>query len=162
VRSLSISLVILGSLFASKNIFGQTNKLDFSVWCLDCNKSVVYANDNDGLPQIIMVKGVVVDVATNGTLCGTFTTAGSIKVKLDPKVQGFSDEYIHVVLMCLIGNDPKAFIGRSVDFEAKKMTKFPFTFQVELAAVETHGKPFYLSSTPSAKIFPRNLFEEFR
>jgi hypothetical protein len=69
------------------------------------------------------------------------------------KVKDYPDDILFVVVLCLNG-EPKDFIGRSVDFDAKKMTKYPFTSSLVLSALETNGQPYYLSTVDTTTMFP--------
>jgi len=147
----SIVLVFLSSV-----CFGQTKKEipRFNVFCLDCERSIVYAKESDRLPETIAVNGTVVDAIVPGTMCGPVAQAGSLKIRLDERVTDYPDEYLYVIVLCLTSEENNDLVGKRVDFVAKKMTKYPYSFSVLLTAIETHGRAFYLADREGDRVFP--------
>ncbi len=133
------------------NNFGQSekqNKPEFSVFNLIGNgKPIVYAKENDELPNKIKAKGEIVDATVSGTYCGTIATGGTLKIKLNEKIENYSDDYLYVVVLCLAGEENENLVGKNIEIEVKKLTKFPYNFGVLLSnGIDSDGNPFYLST----------------
>lgn len=131
--------------------FGQSekqNKPEFSVFNLTGNgKPIVYAKDNDELPNKVRAKGEIVDASVSGTYCGTIATGGTLKIKLGEKIKNYNSDYLYVVVLCLAGQENENLVGKSIEIEVKKMTEFPYKFGVWLSnGIDSNGSPFYLST----------------
>jgi hypothetical protein len=149
VSIILISLTFI-SLFGTNN-FGQSEEKylpKFSVFNLMRNgKSVVYAKETDNLPNKINAKGIIVDASVSGKYCGTTATGGTLKIKLSKKLKNYKDDYLYVIALCLAGEENENLVGKVIEIEVKKMTKFPYSFGVLLSnGIDSNGTPFYLST----------------
>jgi hypothetical protein len=143
---ISFSLIVI-LLFCVDN-FSQSKKQDkpyFAVGIFGKDK-IVYAKENDGLPKEILAKGTIVDASVAGTYCGTIATGGTLKIKLNEKVNGYDHEFLYVIVLCLAGRENEDIVGKQIELKLKKMTKFPYKYTVRLASLDSKGVPFYLST----------------
>lgn len=133
------------------NNFGQSEKQkksEFSVFNFTGNgKPIVYAKENDEIPNKIKAKGEIVDASVSGIYCGTIATGGTLKIKLSEKVKNYSDDYLYLVVLCLAGKENENLVGKNIEVEVKKLTKFPYKFGVLMSnSIDSNGTPFYLST----------------
>lgn len=113
----------------------------------DRKNKIVYASENDGLPEKFTAKGTIVQSSVSGTYCGTVATGGTLKIKLEGKVAGYPNENLFVVVLCLAGEENEKLNGKSIELEVEKMTKFPYSFGVLLSnSIDSNNQPFYKST----------------
>lgn len=139
--------------------FAQSRKegrLEFSHFELP----IVYAKEDDGLPKKINTFGVVVE-ASSALDCGGVATAGTLKIKLDEKVKGLSDNYLYLVVLCFSSDEREKLLNKKVKIEATKLKKYPYKFAVLLMnSIDSHGTPFYLSSKETLRVFSQSENEK--
>jgi hypothetical protein len=141
-----VSTFIFLSVFS---ILGQSenqNKPGFAVGVIGGGNKIIYAKESDGLPKEINAKGTIIDASVAGTYCGVTATAGTLKIKLDEKVENYDNDYLYVIVLCLAGKENENLLGQHIEIKVKKMTEFPYTYGVRLASIDSNGTPFYLST----------------
>lgn len=141
-------ILILGN---AVSYFGQSQpalKPEFAVFNLTGKgKSVVYAKEGDGLPNVVVAKGKIIDANVSGKYCGPIATAGTLKIELEQKIEQYADPFLYVVVLCLAGKENENLVGKNIEIEARKMTEFPYSFGVSLSnSLDSKGAPFYLST----------------
>lgn len=121
---------------------------------INAKKLIVYGKEDDGFPNEVKAKGTIVKANTSGRLCGTFANAGTLKIKLDEKNEGYKDDYLYVIVLCLFSTkDGEEFLNKRIEVSAKKLIKYPYTFDVMLSNnLDTKGIPFYLSDDEGYEI----------
>ena len=103
---------------------------------------VMLGRDDDGFPNKIQVDGSIVDI-TFAHSCGLTRNAGTLKIKLNNKVSGYNDEFIYVVVSCLIGSqDREKFLNKRVCMNVTKTVDGYPPLQV-FNRIDSHGTPFY-------------------
>lgn len=144
-------LIVLTFVFLSGiNVSAQSEesyKPEFSVRDQGSAKAIIYAKENDGLPEEIIAKGKIVDASVSDTYCGGIATGGMLKIKLDEKIKNYNDDFLYVVVLCLAGEENENLVGKQIDIKVKKMTEFPYKFDVWLSnGIASNGNPFYFST----------------
>lgn len=145
-------LIVLTFIFLlGINNFTQSekqNKPEISIFNLTENrKPIVYAKENDGLPNKIKAKGEIVEASVSGIYCGTVATGGTLKIRLAERIKNYNNDFLYVVVLCLAGAENENLVGQNIEFEVKKITEFPYKFGVLLSnGIDSNGSPFYLST----------------
>jgi hypothetical protein len=150
MSKLAPTLWFTAILLSATSVFSQSEKppKDFSIFGFGQKKHrVIYAKENDGLPDKINAKGEIVDTSIYTEYCGIVGTGGTLKIKLTEKIENYNYDYLCVVVLCVAGKENENLMGKSFEIEVRKMTKYPFSFQVGLSnPLDSKGIPFYLST----------------
>jgi hypothetical protein len=158
-RYIHFSLALVLIVFSSSTLIAQYEAKskeefkDFYSWEIDGgtfyrikHPLLIYGKENDGFPDKIKTKGTIVDIDLPQVVCGhRGGVAGTVKVWIDEKVEGYDHEYIYLIVSCLSSNSKDKFLNKQIEFEAEKLTKFPYQSSYSLVnSFNSGGVPFYL------------------
>ena len=104
---------------------------------------IVYGNANDGYPQKIKVSGVIVGASSAPAACGVFATAGTLKINLTKKVEGYNSDYLYAFVPCFM-DDEKKLLNKNIEVDAVKLDEQFFArFDLLSNDFDSKNVPFY-------------------
>ncbi len=110
------------------------------------DKRVVYGRVGDGFPELIAMKGTIIDMDFSEVECGGISTAGTLTIRPDTKIENYESEFVYLLVFCAKASDRKKYLGRKIEIAATKLVKFPFTSSVIVSnKFDSMGVPFYLA-----------------
>lgn len=118
---------------------------------------VVYGNRGDGYPDELLVEGTIVQASTNSGRCGGLAYAGTMKVRLNNKIEGYNSDFVYILVTCFFDNNEGAkYIGQCVKLRVKKLYEDDYQYSAILSnANDSDGVPFYVTN-----FFGENKFLE--
>ena len=148
VRVFATAITVLCAVYGLDAQTEAGKKLDFSVGVFGNGPAIVYAKDDDGLPEKILATGTIVDASVAGTYCGfTGATGGTLKINLSERVEGYNHEFLYVVVLCLAGKENEDLIGKPIKIKVNKLIKYPFKSAARLANhLDSGSIPYYYST----------------
>ena len=148
---LSISVLICGiSILALAQRRKGDNQKRTDHWGLShyTKIPVVYGSKVDGLPDYLKVQGTITEVSLSPIACGFIEWAGTLKIRLANKIDGYPHEDIFVIATCFIGDDKSKYmyLNKIVSLELVKLhdkTEERPPFDLVANTIDSEGVPFY-------------------
>lgn len=148
MKNIIISVFVLNFFI----INGQENQGQ-KFFCKD-NIGIDYFDVNDTFPQILRIKGRIIDVTT-GTSCGIFISSGTLMIKIDHCNLDYPDSIVFVVVGCLTRKDE--LINKKVTLHINALFKEnKECYKPIFNCFNSNGMPFYwLTPKERAKFFKK-------
>jgi hypothetical protein len=123
---------------------------------------VVFGKIDDKFPDKMKISGTITDL-TFSSGCGVLATAGTLKIRLDKKVENYSFDNVYVVKPCFgefekFGYKRKSYIGKKIELEVSKLlevyyydqikdiNKVPCAFDLIHNEFDSSGTAFYCTN----------------
>ena len=138
--------------------FGQDkakcNDVYFNDGRLNNLSPLIYGKKNDGLPDKMKLSGVITETSYAAFHCGIIYSAGTLKIKLLEKINGYPYDDVFVVIGCFL--DPcheDKYLNKNVDMQVFKLyedynrrsKRNPCYFEHITNTIKSNGTPFYCS-----------------
>ena len=107
---------------------------------------VIYGQKDDGFPEKLKVRGTIEEVSMAGSDCGGIAWAGTLKVKLEGKMEGYGSESVYVLVPCFSdGRGEREYLKKCVDITVTKQYAKgkPCYYDLVANSIDSKGVPFY-------------------
>ncbi len=165
MRNLILPLVILvfiGDPLTVAQSQSQS-RIEFTASEVSSPVPVVFGRKDDGLPEKMGVRGVIKDLTFISAGCGGVAWAGTLRIRLDEKISGYSPEDVFVVVGCFpdfekFGYQRDRYLNQSVMLTVSKLypeyqfgvfadiNKVPCPFDLITNKINSKGVPFYCTN----------------
>lgn len=106
---------------------------------------IFYGKKDDGFPDVILIDGTIVEASLNSRMCGTMAFAGTMKIRLDKKIEGYNNDFVYVLVTCFFDEEGKErYLNKCVKFKVNKLYEENYQFSASLSNnSDSKGIPFY-------------------
>src|SRR5688572_918505 len=82
---------------------------------------VIYGRKDDGFPETLKLRGTIEEVSMTDSYCGVIAWAGTLKIKLENKIESYNPEYVYVLVPCFMDERGKRkYLMKCVDITVTK------------------------------------------
>ena len=152
---LVLSLSFL-TLFSNSTMLAQRSKRDDTQKNRSSASSdsspipLVHGRKNDGLPDNLRVRGTITGLSFARAYCGDIAWAGTLKIKLFNRIDGYPREDVFVVVTCFLdpGNENK-YLNKVVSLDLAKLygkKDGPCYFDIATNTIDSKGAAFYCTA----------------
>jgi hypothetical protein len=110
----------------------------------DSSQPVIYGDNFPDYPDSILVQGTIEEVTFVRAGCGVMCWNGSAKIKLIKNVEGYSQDFVFLIIPCFTGNNTQ-YIGKNVQINAHLLKEDKLdSCKTVFNEIDSKGIPFYL------------------
>ncbi len=147
------TIILFISFFAIQSQAQGTSDTDLKFLTDSSNTShreVIYFQENDSLPFVLEVTGVVTNISP-GVRCGYLCTSGTVELKVSNVASKYNLPFLYVVVPCLADIDDFK-MGKEISLVVQKLYKgrSECYFQNIINTIDSKGVAFYYHKSKSS------------